>query len=681
MAIAALVFWRTAYPTISWWDSAEYSLAAGTLGIVGAPGSLLLTLLGWPIAHLPIGSSPAHLLNYFAGALAALVAVLVYVIALGLRRITQPSNGLNGGWDVPIVVGTAIGALTFAFSTTLWEYAVQFTPYVLSALFTALILWTMLRWWESADDADAWRWLALLGILFGLDFSVHRTNALLLPAALAWVVMRRPRTLRNLKSVVAGGAGMVGGLAVHLLDIPIARGAMTRSPLFWNDPTDWHRFWDYVSIKMKGGGFLMEFFPRKADFWSVQVTDLLHVLGANFLHWSGPASLLGVLPAVGAILGLATLWRRNRRLAVAWAIVLFLQAAMTVLYFNIPANFFRTFDRHYLPVCVTLAALMAYGFGSSIEAAAHFWKARMPVVTASLVALAGLALGSQLTENWALRDASKLHFTREFALNELTALPRDAILFTAGDNDTFPLLYFQAVEGVRRDVTVINMSVAELPAFPEELRRREPTFPLVLSAAERAALSAKGTSPGSVTIPVTGDPASFGLAPGTKLPNAITATIQPRYGTEMMPADVVLLDIARTNRWQRPLCFAITGTRQAMAWLDRYGRLEGLYWRIVPMAAPPVDIPLLRANLLEHADYRGYADSTIQLDQVSKTLGMQSYVALAGLLEAEQKSGDIKQCRADAAAIFAQLPPERLGVPTSYVDELRSQCTTRPPSR
>jgi hypothetical protein len=681
MTIAVVVFWRTAYPTISWWDSAQYSLAAGTLGIVGAPGSLLLTLLGWPIAHLPIGSSPAHLLNCFAGVLAALVALLVYLIALGLRRITQPANGLNRGWDAPVVIGAAIGALTFAFATTLWEYAVQFTPYVLSAVFTALILWTMLRWWESADYTDSWRWLALLGLLFGLDFSVHRTNALLLPAALAWVLVRRPRTLRSLRDVFAGGAGAVVGLAVQLLDIPIARGAMTRSPLFWNDPTDWQRFWDYVSIKQLGGGFLIQFFPRKSDFWSVQVADLLHVLGANFLHWSGRAGLLGVLPAAGVLVGLATLWRRKRRLAVALALVLFLQAAMTVLYFNIPANFFRTFDRHYLPVCVTLAVVMAYGVGSSIEAAAHLWQERIPVVSATFGMLAALALVSQVTENWSLRDASKRYFTKAFALNELTALPRDAILFTAGDNDTFPLLYFQAVEGIRQDVAVINMSVANLPAFPEELRRRDPEFPLTLSAAERDSLSWKAPSPQPFAIPVMGDPALLGLAPGAELPNAITATVRPQYGTEMMPADVVLLDIARTNRWQRPLCFAITATRQAMAWLDRYGRLDGLYWRVVPMADPPVDTPLLRANLLERADYGGYADSTIQLEDVSKTLGIQSYVAVAGLLEAEQKAGDFRRCQEDAATIFARLPPARLGLPASYVDKLRSQCVTPPPDR
>src|SRR2546430_12109929 len=82
--ICASVFWRTAYPTITWWDSSSYSLAAGTLGIASAPGSLLLTFLGWLVVRLPIGSSPAHRLNLFAGLLAAVATTVVYVVSLRL---------------------------------------------------------------------------------------------------------------------------------------------------------------------------------------------------------------------------------------------------------------------------------------------------------------------------------------------------------------------------------------------------------------------------------------------------------------------------------------------------------------------------------------------------------------------------------------------------------------------
>src|SRR4051812_41789133 len=122
-ALSCAVYWRTAYPTITWWDSSSYSLGAATLGIASAPGSLLLTILGWPIAHL--GASPAHALTLFAGALAAIPATLVCVVAVAVLR----RAGAVEKDDRTAVIGAALGALTFAFSGTLWEYAVRFTPY------------------------------------------------------------------------------------------------------------------------------------------------------------------------------------------------------------------------------------------------------------------------------------------------------------------------------------------------------------------------------------------------------------------------------------------------------------------------------------------------------------------------------------------------------------------------
>lgn len=672
-AIAAIVFWRTAYPTIHWWESAEYSLAAGTLGIVGPPGSLLLTLLGWPVARLSIGSSSAHLLNLLAGALAALATALVYTIALRLWRFTGPTR-TDSDWGAATRIGAALGALTFAFGSTLWEYAVQFTPYVVTALFTALILWVMLRWWEEADHPDAWRWLALLGLLFGLDFSVHRTNALLLPGALVWILLRHPHTLRTPKSLLGGTAGLLGGLAVQLLVIPISRGAMTRSPLFWNDPINWSRFWDYTSIKRLGGGFLVQFFPRKAAFWSVQVTDALHVLGANFLHWNGAASVLGLLPAVVAVLGLLSLYRRDRRLAIGYTLVLFLQVTMTVLFFNIPAHFFRTFDRHYLPVCVTIAVLMAYGLATAMDRATQLSLKQMRVAAAAAGILALLVPVSQVIENWTLRDASHRYFTKQFATSILTSLPPNAILFTVGDNDTFPLWYFQAVEGIRRDVTVINLAVASLPAFAEELLHRDPSFPLAFSPADRAALGAPGATPKTVTIPVVGTAGTLDLPTGATASAAITVTVKPQVGTTLLPAEITVLDIVRTNRWHRPISFAITGTPQIPAWLAPYDRLEGLYYRVVPMVDPPANVLRLRANLLEHADYRGYADPAIRLDNEDRTFGVIAYLALRKLLEADQKSGDINRCGADRAALLAAIPPDRLELSASDREKLIPEC-------
>src|SRR5688572_25374944 len=86
---SVVVYWRTAYPTIAWWDSASYSLAAATLGVTSSPGSLLLTLLGWTATRLPTGLTTARVLALLAGVLAGVAVTCVYAAAVHLTRLTN----------------------------------------------------------------------------------------------------------------------------------------------------------------------------------------------------------------------------------------------------------------------------------------------------------------------------------------------------------------------------------------------------------------------------------------------------------------------------------------------------------------------------------------------------------------------------------------------------------------
>jgi hypothetical protein len=616
--VAVAVYWRTAYPTITWWDSGNYSIAASTLGVASPPGSLLLTLLGWPVAHLPFISSPARALNVFAGILAALASVLVYAVALRTLRLASQTD-LRVDAAAATIVGAALGALAFAFSNTLWDHAIKFTPYVLTAVFTGLILRTMLRWWENADGPDAWQHLALLGFLFGLDFSVHRTNALLIPAAFMWIVIRRPQTLRMPRAWLGSAGGLVAGIAVQFLVIPMAM--VSRSPWNFNTPTTLRRFWEYESISDRGGSFLLQLFPRKAAVWSVQIMDLLRVLGANFVHWTGQVGVLGALPAIAAVFGLIVLWRRERRLGMAFTLLLFAQAATTVIYFNIPANFFRTFDRHYLPVCVTIAVLVAYGLGAAIQ-----WLANRRMAAAGAV-LVVVVPSAQLVMNWTARDASKRHFTRDYAMNALEALPPNAIYFTAGDNDTWPVMYLQSVEGVRPDVRIVNLSSMYYSTFAEQTLRRDPAFP--------------------ISPPIHAPKASLG--------------------------DSTLRNIVSTNDSRLPVTFALSA-RGAMNWLAPYGRLDGIFVRVLSSPNPRMERDSVRAQLLGRYNYRGYADSSVQMDDVTRGMAFLYYNAFRDLLKADHASGNDARCRETAAKMLALLPPERVSAPAGFRREMMSEC-------
>ena len=81
---------------------------------------------------------------------------------------------------------------------------------------TGVLLWAMLRWWRDADNSRATRWLALIMLCYGLDFSIHRTNLLLLPGFAVWVLLRDPRVYGRLRNWVIACGSFVVGLSAHL---------------------------------------------------------------------------------------------------------------------------------------------------------------------------------------------------------------------------------------------------------------------------------------------------------------------------------------------------------------------------------------------------------------------------------------------------------------------------------
>ena len=103
----------------------------------------------------------------------------------------------------------------------------------------------------------------------------------------------------------------------------------------------------------------------------------------------------------------------------------------------------------------------------------QFAKKYLPEsVLAVIVSVASLGVPALMAaENWDDHDRSNRFAARDFGYNYLVSTEKDAIIFSNGDNDTFPLWYNQEVEGVRTDVRVCNLSYLQTDWYIDQMRR------------------------------------------------------------------------------------------------------------------------------------------------------------------------------------------------------------------
>ncbi len=655
--LAFAVYAVTAARTITWWDGSSYPLAAVTLGIPGAPGSLLLVLLGGLVKRIPIVHPVAFRLNLFA---ALLVATLVGLVSWLGARLATPEDREPG---LAEQFAGAIAGLAFGLAVTPWTYAVQFTPYGLSALWTGLILWTALGWWRRPESSNGRGWLFLLFLLFGLDLSVHRTNELLLPAALIWLALRSPASRHRLRDAAVAVSAFALGLSFHLLLIPMA----ARRPAYMvEDTSTWAGFWSYVTIEQKGGGFLIGLFPRTASFLSVQVADYVGFLRHNL-------SVALFLPAILAALGWLAIARHHPRRALGLMVFFLCAGPGAVLYFNLPKNYMRPIDRHYLPSLVILAPWMAVGAAALLRRAS-----RLPgraALVAGVVLVLALAPLAAWRANRRICDLSRVRFADTYARDLLVSLPERAILLTNGDNDSFPLWYLQQAEHLRPDVTVINLPLTNTGPYVAQLRRGSPELTRLLEG-ETLTRVLMPTTASEDPVPTVVEPRTgLGLPAGAVPPD----TVRFRLPGMQLGQDRVMLDLLRLERWRRPILLACTVSPGNVSWVWPFARLDGLAFRIVPSDDPAaLDVERLRRQLLEHMSYAGVADPTVRMDQDSRMMCSNYLAALIQLAMTQSGSGQKDEARATLRFIDRHVPPARLGWNAGQMDSLRGRIESGP---
>src|SRR5690606_35043874 len=121
------------------------------------------------------------------------------------------SDLVTGGKSLATLAAGAIGALAYAFSDTFWFSAVEGEVYGTSSLFTAAVVWAMLRWNDEADDPHSGRWIILIAYLMGLSIGVHLLNLLALPViVLLWYFRKHSPTTKGVIYALLSGFIILG---------------------------------------------------------------------------------------------------------------------------------------------------------------------------------------------------------------------------------------------------------------------------------------------------------------------------------------------------------------------------------------------------------------------------------------------------------------------------------------
>ena len=183
--IAAITYLLTIEPTASFWDCGEFIASSYKLEVGHPPGNPVFQLFARFFSMFFDNMHAAVAVNAMNAICSALTIFFLYLtIVFFAKRVVKPSEDgtYTIGKAISIFGSGAVGALAYCFSDTFWFSAVEGEVYAMSSLFTALVFWAMIKWYEQADTPYANRWIVLISFLMGLSIGIHLLNLLAIPA-------------------------------------------------------------------------------------------------------------------------------------------------------------------------------------------------------------------------------------------------------------------------------------------------------------------------------------------------------------------------------------------------------------------------------------------------------------------------------------------------------------------
>ena len=304
-----------------------------------------------------------------------------------------------------------------------------------------------------------------------------------------------------------------------------------------------------------------------------------YILGPGQGMLTAVTTVLG--PIFLALVGLFQGLRRLRPLVFVPVVGYLINGEVLTLYLNFTDHEVRARDYFYFSAFMFFAVFIGLGAAALLrylqgqegpsaaeaEARQQDWRREVKPIKLGMATKAAALLLILLSvlpispghTKYFEHDNSQNYIAYEYAYNILAGLDQKAILFTNGDNDTFPIWYLQMVEKFRTDVTVVNLSLVNLPWYIKQIKYTDNPVAMRRSDPEIDALRHQ-------------------------------VYVDPKTGERslVMIKDYVVHDIITTNHadQRRPVFFAVTIPRENM---ERYFpnlKMEGMAYRLTDTAGP-----------------------------------------------------------------------------------------------
>ena len=654
--VALLGYALTLAPDVTLWDSGELLAAAKGLGVPHPPGSPLFVLLAhvWSMV-VPIGvfAWRVNLLAAVSGAVAAAFlavtihelftqdspsgvgaevgAVLaslpatfgftewqnsneteVYALAVAMIAIVlwlalrwrQHRGSARGSRTLLLIIyllGLAVGGHLMVL--LVGPAVVAFCAFTLRASSACDPSQRSAEWVEVGVVAGMWALLVGLGLGAGGPLAV---GALLFAIA-AWYAVWKGKGEFAALSVLLAAAGV--STYLFLLIRAGQHPAINEA-----QPDTWGRLFGAIGRSQ---------YPVRTPFddptlphgptnpgRSLSIIWLQLVNYAQYLSWQWGAALANVPRAIVTTLfvslgffGARTQWRRDRGAFWLFAVLWLFSGLGLVAYMNFRPGFslptalypdpadHEVRDRDYFFVM----SFMVWGCWAGIQIATlvrRAWGAGGSWRGAA-TAIAAVAF-IPVAANWssATRRGPDGEIARDAAFDLLNSVGPYGILITGGDNDTFPLWYLQEVEGVRQDVTVVCLALANTDWYVRQLRGSKPGL-FDAAAAPAIWRNAPAIPPDRPLLTMTDG--EIARIAGRLLPVDRPDTLQLGPVTHILPAgltlypsEYVVLRLLQQNLGHRPVAWAVT-TGHPFLGLDARVVLHGLAWEVMPVLPDTTD--------------------------------------------------------------------------------------------